>query len=370
MKSASGFPISGALVYLTSGLGTDIPYEAYCNEGDEVPYGQWTVSNADGTWAIQTALTGTFNIVTRKGDFQRVRELQVIGGPEFQDVPESLTTLPGANSDDQLDRIPDYAVLMNTMDYPEDLLARMGLGELDSSGDLVHGTEQFDLYNHAGSSPSAVGDATQLFEAQENLDTYHMIFFPCICSGFNLANNAAMLRQYLEVGGKMYASCWAGHWAEQTLPDVIDFNGADVGSNPGNVGVYDTAGSILDDEMRAWLSVVQPNENLDHYPLTDAWINIESISDTAYDGYGVVVNDDGTVDYFTGPVIPSIWVNDVERFPGSPMNTTFPYGCGKVFYSTFHVTTSSSSDIDPQEWILIYLFYEVGAYLGTPRVIF
>ncbi len=36
----------------------------------------------------------------------------------------------------------------------------------------------------------------------------------------------------------------------------------------------------------------------------------------------------------------------------------------KVFYSNDHVTHGFSAEPNPQEWVLIYLFYEIGVCAG------
>jgi hypothetical protein len=359
VQSASGFPISGALVYVTNSDGPEIPDQVYCYTCDDMTGLKWTLSNPDGTWLIEQVPAGDTNIITRKGFFQRQREITVVGN-QVQDIPVEKTTLPGEESGDGLDQIPNYAVLLNGWDLPEDMLAKMGLGDLDTSGHLIDGTESFDLFNDSYTSASSVGPSSMLFSGQDFINYYHMIFFPCICSTLNASNYIPMLQAYVSAGGKIYGSCYAGQWPEQPFPDIIDFSGADTGTSPGIVGHYSTNGTINDAEMRDWLTVVAPGQNLDAFPFTGAYIKIDGTAQ-GYDGHGVL--DDGTIG---GPVIPTTWVTDVQLYAGSPLTVTFPFDCGKVFYSSYQVVESSPSPtIRPQEWVLIYLFYEVGVCEGT-----
>ena len=369
VQSASGFPISGALVYLTYGNGTTIEDQAYCQECDEVTDGMFAISNPDGSWEINTAPSGTINIVTRKGNFQRQREITIADSDVVQTIPTETTTLPGADTPDGMDQIPNWAVLLNGWDKPEDMLAKMGLGELSGTGTLVHGTQQFDLYNDASSSASAVGPSSMIFASQDTLNHYHMIFFPCICSTNNAYSHISLLTNWVAAGGKIYSSCWAGQWPEAPFPDVIDFNGSDTGSSPGNVGAYNTHGMINDPDMRDWLAVVNSSEDLDFYPFEEGWIRLTGYSSTSYDGHGLIINDDGSWE-IGGPVVPYEWVTDAQMYSGAPMTLTFNYECGKVFYSTYQVVEASPSpNIRPQEWVLIYLFYEVGVCEGEVDVI-
>ncbi len=364
VKSASGFPIAGALVYLTNGNGSIIPDNAYCYECDEVQEGRFALTNPDGTWRIEKAPVGTINIVSRKGFFQRQREITITPTPAEQEIPEETTMLPGKSTADGMDRIPNYAVLLNSFDKPEILLGRMGLAELDANGQLVEGTAQFDMYDNIAINPDVVGPPEDLFASQETLNKYHMVFFPCTCTDLDHIPYKEMLVQYVSDGGKLYSSCWAGHWAEITFPDVIDFVGDDTIVSPGKTtSSWDSAAKILDDQMRDWLEVIIPDEDPEDFQIAELWAEVESISDTAYDGHGVVVNPDGTWD-IEGPVIPTVWVEDVQANPGQLLTFTYPYDCGKVFYSNYHVTHGISAIPAPQEWILVYLFYEIGVCAG------
>ncbi len=359
----AGFPISGALVYVTAGDGPEIEDHTFCYTCDDMTGLKWTLSNADGTFFVDQIPEGDWNLVARKGFYQRQRAINVVGNSVL-DVPVEKTTLPGENSTDGLDQMPNYAVLTSGPDYPEDMLAKMGLGSLTASGNLDTAQPfSFHLYDDNG-SPS-IGATAHIFSSQGYLNYYHMIFFPCINGGMTAANNIPMLQEYVSSGGKIYSSCWASQWAEQPFPQVIEFSGDDNASNAGNIGSWNSYGTINDVEMRDWLNVVAvPNllagESLDHYPFTGGWCLIDSLSDTAYDGHGVL--DDGTIG---GPVVPITWVTDVAGQSGHPLTITYNYDCGKIFYSAYQVVEySTSTQIRAQEWVLIYLFFEVGVCEG------
>ncbi len=359
VQSATGFPISGALVYVTTGDGPEIDDQAFCYTCDDMTGKKWTLSNSDGSWLIEQVPEGDWNIVTRKGFFQRQRSITVVGN-SVQDIPVDQTTLPGADSDDGLDQIPNYAVLLNWYDRPEDMLAKMGLADLDASGHVEPGTENFHMFNDSESLSSSVGPSSMIFSGQDFINYYHMIFFPCICSTLNATGYVPMLQAYVSAGGKIYGSCYAGQWPEKPFPDIIDFSGADTGTSPGTVSEYSTNGTINDADMRDWLAVVAPGDNPDNFPFHGAWVWIYGVA-SGYDGHGVL--DDGTIG---GLVEPTVWVSDNQAYAGAPLTVTFPYDCGKVFYSSYQVVESSPSpSIRAQEWVLIYLFYEVGVCEGT-----
>jgi hypothetical protein len=361
------FPIPGALVYLTTqtveGINSSnpIPNEIFCYDCDDMTGKKWTLTNADGSFTLSSVPAGTWRLVTRKGFFRRISEITIDEG-EVEDVPVELTTLPRENSADGADRIPNYAVLLNWYDRSEDLLAKLGIAEIGGDGHFVPGSEQFDVYNDAQSATSALGPSSMVFASQDSLDQYHMVFFPCICSTLSATNYPQMLRNYVAEGGKLYSSCWASQWVAQPFPAMISFHGGNSGTNPGDIGSYDATGAIIDQQMRDWLTVVTPAENLDAYPFHGAWILIDSINDVD-NGMGLPEDD-----YW---VKPKSWVADngggfmPARPAGSPMTVTYNFGCGKVFYSVYQVVESSSStQIRPQEYVLLYLILEVGVCEG------
>jgi len=352
------FPIPGALVYITDGNGSEIPDSVFCYDCEDMTGKKWTLSDAAGHWTLDDVPAGTHNIVTRKGFFQRQREI-VVTGAQTQDVPAELTTLPPAASGDGLDQIPNYAVLLNWYDRSEDLLSKLGIGEIGGDGHFVPGTEQFDVYNDSQTSTSSVGPSSMIFESQEYLEHYHMVFFPCICSTLSANNYIEMLRNYVADGGKLYGSCWASQWAEFAFPAMIEFHGSDTVYNAGDIGSYNTSAVIEDPQMRDWLSVVTPAANLDAYPFTGAWILIDGINNV---DNGMGLEED---DFW---VVPKNWVTDnggLLHPAGSPMTVTYNFGCGKIFYSVYQVVESSSTaDIREQEYVLLYLILEVGVCEG------
>ncbi len=359
------FPISGALVYVTDGDANAIDDNAYCYECDDMTGKKWTLSGPDGSWVLDGVPAGTHNLVTRKGFFQRQRSITVEGGDTPQDIAAEITTLPADSTDDGLDTIPNYAVLLNGWDLPEDMLAKMGLGSLTSSGNLdTTQPYSFDLFDdlNTDTNGTSLGDSSLLFTSQATLEHYHMVFFPCVCSHLNATSYTTMLQTYVADGGKIYGSCWAGQWIEVPFPDLITWHGGDSGTSPGDVGPYNTTGIINDADMRAWLAVVAPGQNLDAYAFDEGWINLDGLTTGAYEGMGL--DTDG------GWVVPKVWVTDngaaSYSVAGDPMTVTFNYGCGKLFYSTYQVVENTPSvAIRPQEKVLIYMFFEVGVCEGT-----
>jgi len=375
MAPSSTFPIPGALVYVTGQSVEEIntvdpiPNGVFCYACDDMTGKRWTLSNPDGTFAIENVPAGTWRLVSRKGFFRRIVEITVGNGEALQ-VPISQTTLPFENSADGADRIAAYAVALNSWDRSQDLLAKLGIADLNSSGNVVFGTENFDIYN-SSMTQSGYPDVLQLYSTLEYMSQYHMIFMPCT-SGYQkstILNNSAkrqQIRDYVEAGGKYYGSCYAYDWVEQPFPEPIEFLGNDATMGSATVSSYNTYTTLTDQQMRDWISVVSPSSNPDSFYVTGAWVVARGV-DNVNNGMGLEEDN-----YW---VIPRVWTwNNSPNSSWSclgpnnrcPMTVTYNWGCGKVFFSAYHVVESSSSvQIRPQEYVLLYLILEVGVCEGS-----
>lgn len=355
------FPISGALVYFTRVDPEPIPdgvYDYECDSMDGKPY---ALSEADGSWSIEVP-EGAWKLVTRKGNFRRIRDVQVDPGMD-PNIPEEMTTLPGARTPDGLDMVPSFAVVKTDPDLTYNLLGKFGMGQVNGSGQLLEGTEQFDIYEDAGGG--SYPHTSALFDDQSVIDGYHMVFLPCYSDsvGVNFVNsNVQMLRDYVSAGGRIYNSCTVSLWSEATFPDYVDFYQSDaptrfdIGRRTNSA--YQTTGDVLDPDMAAWLSVVTA-ETPNNVPFQNGYVTIDQTVEVD-DGHGTEEDN--------GVVIPYTWVQDNGSYPGSPLMVTYNYDSGKVFYSVYE-TSQGSATMTPQEFVLLYVILEVGVCENLPPVI-
>ncbi len=359
MAPSGAFPVSGALVFLTQTDPPPIPSGVYHYECDDMKGKPYALSAADGTWSINKIPVGNYKLVTRKGNFRRIRDIQVTENMPPA-VPEEMTTLPGAKTADGLDMIPSFAVVRTSPDLTYNLLAKFGMGQVNGAGELIDGTEQFSIYddNNFGSYPHT----SALFDNQATLHSYHMIFLPCYASsvGVQFVNShVQMLRDYVAAGGRIYNSCTVSLWSEATFPDYIDFYQSD-NANKFDIGrrtnsAYTTTGEVLDEDLAAWIGIVTPN-NPQSVPFENGYVTIDATTEVD-DGHGLE-KDNYIVKPFT-------WVRDNSAYPGSPLMVTYNYDYGKVFYSVYE-TSSSSLALTPQEYVLIYVILEVGVCGNLP----
>ena len=355
--------ISGALVYFSAFPPDPIPDHAY-PETCTNPSGVHSLTNPDGTFSMEV-FPGSYYLVVQKGQFRRVRQVEVPeGGPMALD--EELTTLPNRR-DQPGDTIPNIALVWGTGDALEKVFETLGMTGLDVS---IWGTEfqdpQFDIYNV---SPYESNEA--LLNNLERMLHYHIIFFPCTIQGNKQLNDPTAplsdpgvlqnIRDYLQAGGKIFSTDMMYDIFEQPLPEYLDMCGDDSVIDAADHEAWnhnETAqgwtshGESVDPDLSAWLDAVGFDSSALNLELNFVWI------EGMYEEPEHIPGD---------PEPPHVYVQgDFVLDPSRtlPLTVTFPYGPGKVLFSTYHTVSSSNQQkvrgLIAQEWILVYLIMEIG----------
>jgi hypothetical protein len=360
-------PISGALVYFGLAEPPPIPSGAYPETCTDPPTPYHTLSNPDGSFSI-SVVPGDYWFTVQKGQFRRVRFITVPDTDPYT-ITDDLSTLPSDHGDG--DTIPNMAIVyaMDNGDHIEDVLAKLGMGDVGPDHLLVHGSEHFDIYNIAPHEPN-----TALLNDVSRLLSYHIIFFPCTISGFfteQLADPTAPLenegvlanlRAFLTGGGKIYATDMMYDIFEQPLPDYADMCGDDA-----VIDAADNEAWAHTETASGWTSHGQAIQ-----PDLAAWLDAVGIGSMGIDFLMNFVWIEGLLDILDpppdGPQPPMVWVTGdfvLDPTRTLPLTITFPYEAGKVLFSTYHTVGDDGGlpgheGIFPQEWVLVYLIMEIG----------
>jgi hypothetical protein len=360
-------PISGALVYVTAGQVEPVPDGVYCatcvDLGCTTPF---TLTNPDGTFTLETISGAGQKLVVQKGQFLRVVNIDVQPGQAA--VPPSLSNLPGDWNPGGGKWIPRIAVYDTNPDKVPNVLAKFGMGQVDGSGSLMQGTNRFTLIDDS--------DEGAFLDDLSEMMKYHIIFLPCASTKYWLgapsipAQRLQNLRMYVEAGGKLYATDHSNEYIKDPFPNYQDFY------NPGMPDIqpaYDSAGTVVDPDMLAWLQALPPalkdignnNPTLNNLPSITTMLNYSGIEAV----HEVIVQDDEGNDVNVGP---HVWVEgpcqSCSADPGRqrPMAITGQYGCGRMMYSTFENSSSAHAGLNPQELVLLYMILEIGVCFGEP----
>ncbi len=353
-------PISGALVYLTTDAVEPVPDGVYCDECVQLDCDtRFVLTAADGSFALPAVSGAGQQLVIQKGQFLRVVDFDVQAGANV--VPTTSSNLPGQWNPGAGMWIPRIAVYDTDPDKVKNVLAKFGLGQVDASGNVVPGSEQFTLIND--------GDQGAFMDDLNNLNQYHIVFLPCAAtktwSGApNVpASRIANIQAYVDAGGKWYATDHSNEYIEAPFPSYQEFH------NPGMPDIqpaYSSNGTIVDPELLSWLQALPA-------PLKDigggnpTLNNLPSVTTTlSYSGIDsappvIVQNDMGEdvdVGHHTWIEGPCASCSDSTAI--RPMAMTGQYGCGRMMYSTFETSSVAHQGLNPQELVLLYMILEIG----------
>lgn len=388
-------PVSAAHVYLGTSSPPPIPQEAHCDACTQLG-GIFT--DARGAFSLQGIVPGTYWLVIQKGQFRRERQVTVAAG-EVLDLSTAESTLPSVHDPQGGLWVPRIALASGVFDDMQDILGKMGLGEVDASGKFIAASAagNFDVYANGGDIDGvALGSLTQLVSNLETMLRYHIIFIPCAGSlhtaALNNQNVLMNIRQYVAAGGKLYVTDWSGEWADNVFPAQITFY-------DGLFGSVDTPPEAWDPVNQVWNTSMfgdadgSPSYTSEHAEATDldlyAWLDgqrgplarggegIFSASDFVITGNWNHIEQLTTVvvgtDADGNPVedTPRTYIVGDDGLPGGkkPLTVTFePVGCGRVLYSTYHTTEGTHVGLVPQERALLYLIMEIGLCKEGPII--
>jgi hypothetical protein len=358
------FPISGALVYAQPATSpvAPLPEGNYCPRCIDMTLTPHAFSGPDGYFRLEHLGLGDWWLVVQKGQFRRVRQIAVRSHLEEVSVPADDTTLPDDSDPANGDTIPRIAVALGSFDNMEDILAKVSLADLDPDFHAVLSTAVFDYYDNGGGAwPATAPPFAELISDPALMAQYQIIFIPCSGSTTDhLLTDPAVqenIRGWVRNGGKWYVADWSYEWVTFIFPGAVNMYGD--GGSPGDADVvpaYDGPGRVIDPEMAAWL---------DAMGIDPADVTFEEIFDNICSlGTIRATDEDGApVD-----VTPKTWAEgpQLENACGGgdyPYTVTFPYGCGRVLFTTYHTVGAMGGthpDLLTQEKILLYLVMEIG----------
>ena len=247
------------------------------------------------------------------------------------------------------------------------VLAKFGLGEVSAGGTLIAGTERFTLISDS--------DQGAFMDDLVQMSQYHIIFVPCASTKYWVGApfvpdaRAQNIRDYVEAGGKWYATDHSNEYIEVPFPQYQEFH------NPGMPDIqpaYDVTGTVQDPDLLAWLEALPPalkdigggNPNLFSLPSVELRLNYSGI-DAVYD---VIVQDDEGNDVNVGPYtyVSGPCTSCSDQFTFRPMAFAGGFGCGRMMYSTFENSSVAHQGLNPQELVLLYMILEIGVCHDKP----
>jgi len=352
-------PISGALVYVTSGPVDPIPDGTYCAEcvklDCETPF---TTTAADGSFSLPADSGQGLKLVVQKGQFLRIVDIDI--SPGTNPVPETQSNLPGVWNPGAGMWIPRIAVYETYPDAVYNVLAKFGLAQVSGSGVMVPGTEQFTLISDS--------DQGAFMDDPIEMSQYHIIFVPCASTKLWFgapgvpAQRTDNIQEYVAAGGKWYATDHSNEYIEAPFSAYQEFH------NPGMPDIqpaYSSNGTVLDPELLAWLSALPDslkdigggNPTLFQLPTITTENNFSGIDEVAEILVDDMMGGQVNVGHHTWVEGPCRSCTNPQQ--ARPMAVSGQYGCGRMMYSTFETSSTAHNGLSPQELVLLYMILEI-----------
>ena len=355
-------PISGALVYLTTTVPPSIPEHVFCDKCVQIALGEdYTFTHPDGTFNLPASSTGSQFLVVQKGQFRKVRTINVVPGDQHVD-PE-FTRLPGRMNKANGEDIPKMAVIVGQWDAIEVSLAKLGLADIIPSalgGKVDRSTAGFDMIENTWPPDlqDPMKNPSKFLKSWDYLSRYHILFIPCSGSDGTTCNDylpddstvQQNLQRFVSEGGKLYVTDYSYEYVRRPWPGYVTWDTET--SSTGSAcltGDYNAPAAVQDQDMKDWLAA----QGINNFDVEANWTRIDSLhTQPGFDADGVPAD-----------ITPKAWVLGGSN----PATISFEDHCGRVLFSTYH-TEGNADDhtLLPQERALLYVLLEVGVCVGTP----
>lgn len=338
-------PIAGALVYLTKKTPPPIPSGVHCDKCVQIDPGTpYALTKADGSFELPVYAEGDFTLVTQKGTFRRIRPIHTTAGAAM--VPTALTTLPPRTDTANGDNVPTMAIRVGKWDHIEKSLVKLGID--------TNAVDKFESKFPGQPNPY---DPSKLFKDTSILNQYQILFSPCSdsdgteCNTWSEAETSPTtgnLQQWVQSGGRFYATDYNYEWVRRPWPGYITWTGEQKETGSAcNKGGSDGLATVNDPGLKEWLEL----QGIPDFTIHGSWIGIDKVNTVAsFDA------DNNPVD-----VTPTVWVSTKS---GKPATVSFERGCGRVLYSTYHTEGDAGKPLLEQERALLYVLLEVGVCIG------
>lgn len=302
-------------------------------------------TDALGTFTVAHLPEGTLRVELSKGKFTRDVTVDLHNDYELLSAERNLDTFP------------HMAVVTGNYDAIEDILFNIGIVDPDTGApafDILDGwagryaqPASSEAHRHGESAgrsstlaPNVTFTVSQLLHDTTMLATYDIIFLNC-GGQYNVTEDAeAMtnLKSFIENGGIVYATDWSYKYLNAMFPtDYLTFATPEKGGDSMSAEV-----AIDNADLTTWLEAqgitVTPTVEINGF--LPAWQMVGSFNEANVDDW-VIAN---SVDY------------DGVNYTDKALAFTYNYGCGGVFYSSFHTHGNNTSEATIEQMMDYFIF--------------
>ncbi|MBX3218939.1 MAG: hypothetical protein KF795_00385 [Labilithrix sp.] len=338
-----------------------------------------------------------FLLVVKAGRFRRATLQTIPTGGECQTtslpsaLPANPTRLPRNMTDGLAVNIPRIAITTGQLDAMECVFEKMGIAhaEFGNPGPTGAATPRVHLYRGGPSAPGSgarIDDNTPhdgtIYGDLARLQNYDMLVADCEGGGwddnFNQRTaNGAKVREYVNRGGRMFASHLSFSWLHANGTQSYAAGTAiDTGFGPAATWEEDAITNI--NTGTGGVSVGRPNASPRIANFRDWMVREGVVGATA--PFNFMIDEPRSQTTGLGSASEE-FVHRTETLIVQQFSFNTPYGapsgnaCGRVAYSGFHVVTGNASNavfpahctgnLSSQEKVLLYMLFDLGACVGV-----
>lgn len=364
------------------------------------------VTDATGAFSLEGNIPvgKEFILVVKAGRFRRAQKYTVPAAgacattAAAATLPDNPTRLPRSMTDGLAVNIPRIAISTGEIDAMECVFSKMGIATTEFSDPGADGgaAPRVHLYRGGnGSQGMKIDNATPadttLYGDLSRLESYDMLVADCEGATWDSnfsqeATNGAKVREYVNRGGRMFASHLSFSWLNNNGTDAD----AGVGTGLGPAATWDTNAATTPDTGNGRIST-DPSRTHQSPRIANfaAWAQNEGII-TATPPPDFQITDPRSQATGLGNSSEEfVYATDgnqrVQQFSfNTPYGSTADTACGRVAYSGFHVVDSANNNNNPfenttfsascggdltkQEKVLLYMLFDLGACVGATPI--
>lgn len=392
-----------------------------CQDQDLGPVLVSATTDATGAYTLQGNIPvgKEFLLVVKVGKFRRAQRMTLTASSAAckttnlpQNAANNPTRLPRNRTDGLAVNIPRIAITTGEIDAMECVFSKMGIATSEFtngafSGNTVTDTQRrVHLFRGGSSSGSASGARlnsnsgatppipgisydTTLYGNLDRLRNYDMIVADCEGASYDSNGNqrsdyGAALREYVNRGGRMFASHLSYTWLNGNGTQAYS-SGQRFTTGLGPAATWSTSADSSTTSGAGAISIGRPRSSPRILNFAD-WMVSEDVIDARDDTFTITEPRSQATGLGTST---EEFVHLTSKNPSGTLRTqqfsfNTPYAapaaaaCGRVAYSGFHVVTGGGlspyanvifpdhcgGDLTGQEKVLLYQLFDLGACVG------
>lgn len=345
-------PIYNAILYVPNAPLEPFKEGVSCEQCGTVTSGSplvTTLSAADGTFTIENVPAGEdIPLVIQIGRWRRQVTIPKVEACKENDLDADLTRLPRNSQEGD---IPLMAIVTSTFDATECLMRKIGID--DSEFTPSSGAGRIHIFEGSGATIAGAQQGEALWGNSSALAKYDIVALPCSAQPNDAAGRQNVV-SYASSGGRVFITDLSQDVIKNgpaPWPSTATWeDGFATFTNPASIDTTFPKGEALAE----WLKVTGASSTLGQIELEDTYVRLNAV------GAG-----------------SQRWVygdNNIQTYSfNTPVGEAEQNQCGRVFYSSFHVTQSSfgSGDVPqscgtataltPQEKALEFMLFDLAA---------